>query len=313
MRPIPAAKKNHHFVWANYLSRWAPNGRDIWYSTSKGGTACDSVKGLARERHFYKIRELSDRQIAILYSVARKADEVHRKIHTDLLDEIVHLQRSEELYRANGRRSTLVEQSFEAVKSNFMEALHTAHELRARTVLDALHQGNLDALNDVGAMIHFTSFLGHQATRTKRFKETALAAMAESDDLNCEVDNFENIWWILSYMFGINIARALYFGRRVATHTLLINNSNVPFTTSDHPVINLKEDFSIHDEGADFYYPISPTAAFVLSDSHLFPPGLHSIDAQTSAKLNAKHAAHAHVHIFGTTLAQVAELRRSIG
>lgn len=312
MRSIPSAKKKHHFVWANYLARWSSNGRDVFYSTPKGKAAVDSVKGLAMERHFYKVRDLTQKQVALLYAFARKSDDSLYRIHVNLLEQALEAQTLERQYRATGHASKLAEQAIEALKSNLIEDLHTGHELRAREVLDALSEGRLDALSDDNAMMAFTSFLGHQITRTKGFKEASLAAMAGTD-IHEEVSNFENIWWMLSYMFGTNIARSLYFGRRVATHTLLINNSSVPFTTSDQPVTNLKEDFSIHDEGADFYYPISPTAAFVLSDSHIFPPGLHSIDAQVSANLNAKHAVHAHVHIFGTTLAQVAELRRSLG
>lgn len=311
MRSMPSVKKNHHFVWANYLARWSSNGRDVFYSTSSGKAALDSVKGLARERHFYKVRDLTHRQVALLYAFARKSDDSLYRIHAGLLEHVLEVQTLERRYRATGHASKAAEQAFEALRSNVIEDLHTGHELRAREVLDALSEGKLDALSNENAMMAFTSFLGHQITRTKGFKEASLAAMSGTD-IGEEVSNFENIWWMLSYMFGTNIARSLYFGRRVATHTLLINNSSIPFTTSDQPVINIKEDFSIHDEGADFYFPISPTAAYVLSDNHVFPPGLHSIDAQTSANLNAKHAVHAHVHIFGTTLAQVSELLRSL-
>jgi|GEM_PF-4392087 len=39
------AKRKHHYVWANYLKRWSTNNRDIFYTTTTGKIAHDSILG----------------------------------------------------------------------------------------------------------------------------------------------------------------------------------------------------------------------------------------------------------------------------
>ena len=47
----------------------------------------------------------------------------------------------------------------------------------------------------------------------------------------------------------------------------LINNSDVPFVTSDQPVVNaVPEDLIQPSEGIEFYYPLSPNLAILYTN-----------------------------------------------
>lgn len=46
-------------------------------------------------------------------------------------------------------------------------------------------------------------------------------------------------WWLLSYMFGMNIGFGLYSSRHDARHALLVNDTELPFIKSVQPVVNV--------------------------------------------------------------------------
>ena len=56
--------------------------------------------------------------------------------------------------------------------------------------------------------------------------------------------------------------------KKDAPLSLLVNKTDIPFITSDQPVINLYADYQKPEEepnGLTFYYPISPDVAILLN------------------------------------------------
>lgn len=117
----------------------------------------------------------------------------------------------------------------------------------------------------------------------------------------------EEVWPIVSYFFGINIGSSNFEHRNINNHSLLINDTNTPFITSDQPVINIHsalKDNEVnlpHSDQWDMFYPISPKVAYVISSSNSFDKGKVFISEDTVEALNIKIAKKANVHIIGNS------------
>lgn len=311
-------KKRHHYVWANYLARWGQGTKNVFYTTSKGKIAHDSVRSIVVDDYFYRITKLSDRHAAIIKGFSRHSpDHLHQQ-HMSLLRDFLDIQKSEKLYRQYGRKDQEVERHLEAMECNLIENLHSSHENTALPVLAALAAQNLDILNDQRRMAEFMMFIGQQFCRTKPFRDNALRALNRRSPLESEVaDAMSHSWWFLSYIYGMNLGWSLYAERHQATHALLINTTAVPFITSDHPVVNVHSCVSETDlsapEKSDFYYPISPNVAFIICDSDRFKRGINQIDESLVEELNTKQASQAMVHIIGNTKEAILPFKQHIG
>lgn len=322
MEPIPRkdleAKKRHHYVWANYLARWGNGTKNVFYTTKNGRFACDSVRAIVVENLFYKITTLTGKHVQVIESFARKSPEHLHHQHMSYLQSFLLMQQAEASYRQSGVPTQEIELYLHAVKCNALENIHAHHEEMVLPVLAALADEQLDVLQDQQLLIKFMAFLGQQIFRTKNFRDGTIRALSRRNAMEIEVANaMTHAWWFLSYMFGMNLGFSLYTDRHCARHALLINDTTVPFITSDQPVVNVHscvsdEKFAVPMH-ADFYYPISPRVAYIICDSERFTPGKNKIDERTAAELNSRVAARAMVHIIGDTEDAIRPFKRYIG
>ncbi|RYF38984.1 MAG: DUF4238 domain-containing protein, partial [Cytophagaceae bacterium] len=235
-------KKKHHHVWADYLRRWSHDGVKVFHTTQKRNIINESVRGVAMEPHFYRLTSLSDFDVSVILTWSGRADSELQKLHRSYLSDFLRFQKSQQIYQASGRSDPTVERSIKALESKLIENLHSAHEREVSPIMRALAEGQLSVLYENKSILDFTSFLGHQITRTKTFKDKVFANPDESVPGMKEFSaSMKNSWWFLSYMLGMNLGRELYLFRNRYTHTLLHNDSAVPFITSDQPVINVHD------------------------------------------------------------------------
>ncbi|WP_336755208.1 hypothetical protein [Pantoea sp. USHLN298] len=124
-------------------------------------------------------------------------------------------------------------------------------------------------------------------------------------------------WWLLSYMFGMNIGFGLYSSRHDARHALLVNDTELPFIKSVQPVVNVhplvSETEFTAPEYANLYCSISPRIAYIICDSGRFLSGKNKVDEVIVTDLNSKMVAQAMVHIIGNTEDVILSLRNHIG
>lgn len=311
-------KKRHHYVWANYLARWGHGTEDVFYTTKTGKIAHDSVRGIVVDDFFYKISALTRKHVEVIKGFSRKSpDHLHQQ-HMSYLQDFLEFQQDEEVYRQSSIQNQEVELHLEAAKCNLIENLHSSHEKTALPVLAALVDENLDVLRDKQKMVEFMTFVGQQFCRTKAFRDNALRVLNRRSTLEIEVsDAMSHSWWFLSYIYGMNLGWSLYAGRNEARHALLVNDTPVPFITSDHPVVNVhpcvsETEFS-SPEHADFYYPISPRIAYIICDSDRFKRGKNRIDETTAVEFNSKQAAQAMMHIIGDTEEAIRPFKKYVG
>jgi hypothetical protein len=96
-----------------------------------------------------------------------------------------------------------------------------------------------------------------QYFRTKAVKERALQKE------NVLFDDMERVWDVLSHIMAIEAGGSFFIDRRNFQIVVLDNDTQVPFITSDQPIINMLTDGKSFDvpEKMELYYPLSPTQA----------------------------------------------------
>nr|WP_272870737.1 DUF4238 domain-containing protein [Vibrio sp. B1-2] len=309
------AKRKHHHVWANYLLRWSTNNRDLFCVTSKGNIDFTSVRGLVMEKDFYQLTPLEQKHIDAILMFSSGSPEKLQEQHKNYLWDFLKVQRVENAYKSANIQNDEAEQAILASKCNLLENLHTAHENAAAHILEELARGNIETLKNDQNMISFMMYLGHQVARTKNFKVRCITGMKKNKPELGKI--MEHSWWFFSYMFGMNMGLSLYSSRQNDNHTLLENNTNSNFITSDQPAINVhycvKDDVFQAPENMDLYYPISPKYSYVITESHRFESGLVEIDEPIVTEFNRKVATNANSHIFALSKLDVDTYKSLVG
>ncbi|GLR75272.1 DUF4238 domain-containing protein [Aliivibrio sifiae] len=302
-------KKEHHYVWANYLLNWSNDRKNVWFKSTKGKLINDSVRMIAKERYFYQISHLNNEHELLIDLMSRKSE--IRENHLQFLKHFLDYQKFEGIFKTNGGKNQEFDIAMEAHRHNTLENLHTSYENNAKFSIKSLTNRDLSFLQDTKESISFFHYLGQQFTRTKSFKDTTLLIMSKGKG-NSEQERWisettSECWWFISHMLGSNIGYALYESRKEQNHCLLINNTNQPFITSDNPVINVHQELT-HDikrppqhDQFDLYYPITPNIAFMASSSHRFPNGTSILNSEIVHELNTKIATNSYKHIFSST------------
>ncbi|WP_288959893.1 DUF4238 domain-containing protein [uncultured Sulfitobacter sp.] len=317
------AKKNHHYVWAHYLARWSDDGKNVWHTTQTGKIIRDSVRAIARENHFYRSTELTPNHVYIIKSLSSLSPKHLQVQHEAFLSKFLKVQKLRRAYRASSVRDLEAEQALFARECNMMEDLHSLHEGEARTVIDALASGDISILDQGENLENFVAFLGQQMSRTKSFKEkfsSTLPVFSKMGSDALQVHRLiEDCWWFISYMLGVGIGWSLYASRSSDTHCLLINNTKTGFITSDQPVINVHPDLKEGevvpptDDTCDFFFPLSPNAAYMINKSDMFSQGINLISEDIAEEMNTKIAKAARTHVVGVDRDAVALYRKHVG
>lgn len=289
-------KRNHHYVWSFYLRSWA-TGNDLFYISKKGKIARDSVKGLAKETDFYKISLLNDEDVEFIKSISSKSPIFLQEIHMSQLSSFDESP-EEASYFAK------------VIQHNSLENLHSIIEGTAVEVISKLAIGEVDCLHKKENMIAFCSYVGHQMSRTKSFKEKSMAALISANLVAAThpkyLELFEKNWWFLSYMFGINIGCSLYESKDRDNHIFMRNNTELPFITSDNPIINVHyslESISerLAPESADFYIPLSPKYAYMINNSSDFDRLSAAVEIDNVMFFNEEIADKSYGTVFGSS------------
>lgn len=308
-------KRENHYVWANYLKNWSLNSSDVWYTTKKLKIAHDSVKAIAKEKDLYRYQYITEQHLKLILFISRQSPEELQRYHKLYLDPFLQLQTVESIYIKSGKRDEKVLAHIEAIKSNTIENLHTAHEKDVAFILKGLQSYDLTVLDDIQNMCKFMSYWGHQIARTKPFRDKIIAGQA-----NQELQKtYKESWWFISYMFGMNLGKSFFETREIDKHCLLINKTNEDFITSDHPIINVHEAINENnlavpsEDEADFFYAISPKLGYMINRSDRFKKGINDVSIDFVKAINRKLAFNADQYIIGTSETQLRIYKMFVG
>ncbi|CCO46336.1 conserved hypothetical protein [Vibrio nigripulchritudo SOn1] len=314
-------KKEHHYVWANYLRNWS-NGKKIWFVTAKGKVIHESTKLVAKERYFYKVKRLTKEHVDCIQAIASLSPPETEQVHRLLLEELLTLQQLEDELDINPEASCEYKQTLRAAKENWLENRYSFHEEMAKSAISKLAKGRLSALNDQKNHMNFCRFLGHQFARTKSFRTRAevitnrMPEKLKGQKYMAKISN--ECRWFSSYIIGENFGASIYQARHYDSYCMLVNNTEEPFITSDQPVINVHDSVTdeikqVSPEECDLYYPLSSKFALVISSSHTFPQGTMKVELAVVQKLNTKVAKNSHTHIFCSQEAVVKKYVKFVG
>ncbi|EJI87126.1 hypothetical protein AEST_01670 [Alishewanella aestuarii B11] len=297
-------KRNHHSVWAHYLKGWSPDGSNVFSTTRSKKIIFDSVKMLTVERDFYKVCVLTDEHLSCIRGVSKLSPIHLHNSHMQELDSYLQVQLAQLKSVDEGYCSEDSERVFLAWAHNSMENQHAQHELEVREIVRSLACRDLSVLEKDNNMLLFMQFIGQQVARTKVFKRSSIERLSLSEvaSVREHARLFQECWWFMHYMFGMSIAYSLFFERGLFSNTLLINGASESFITSDQPVINIHPALDLGGENlsgkeCDFYYPVSPKVAYIISRSGRYSSGVVEASEELVLELNEKMAKSALVNI----------------
>ncbi|MCH4813121.1 DUF4238 domain-containing protein [Vreelandella neptunia] len=313
-------KRHHHHVWGKYMKRWSSNDQDVYITTRQKKIISHSVGDIAFVSDFYRVGYLKQEHIDLIKSFSSLADKELQKQHMLNLSEFILKQFLEKKYRESNIYDKEIEQIIEAMKGNGIENYHTAHENEVQHILESLANRDLSILENGENMLNFMQFYAQQFTRTKAFRDKVKMACSGANDIAGKKisKTLEESWWFLSYMFGMTVADSLYDYRKRDIHCLLINETDMPFITSDQPVINAYQKMSDEfkppeDHECDLYFPISPKVAYMINKSNRFPRGKVVVTEDIVEEMNIRIAKSANVNIISNSEESLKPYRKYVG
>jgi len=254
-------KRGQHYVWRSYLDPWAESGQI--YCLRNGKIYCTNTKNVAKERDFYRLRDLTENDIDFLKVAIQESPQHLHSLHRALMSKFAKIARLHAVADAALPGDDEARRALEEAVINTEEDLHSQIEDRAVPLIESMRAGNIDFFSDDKAVVDFFYFLGIQHMRTKGCREDVVKRLAEASPSF----DITRMWNILSHVLGMNIGWSLYATRRNYRLVLLENLSETPLITGDQPILNTyaRED-SMPPSELEFYYPLSPKLAMLLTD-----------------------------------------------
>lgn len=308
-------KRNHHYVWAQHLKRWA-TGNDIHYINNRGTIGIDSIRGLSREKGFYKISALEHEDIEFLKLWSARSPKHLQKTHSSFLDAFAKASKLINIPKNKEHISELIKIS-EVAQYNTLENIHAQIERSAAPIVEMLCNEQPQCLLQTKNLAIFCKYIGHQLARTKTLKTGSFAAIKnqERDNPNWKKANelLKKNWWFISFIAGVNLGYSLWTDND--RHIFIINKSNTPFITSDRPVINIHKcikttpEYS-SPEHSDIYYPLSPRVAYMINNSENYNHLSEHITEKEVIDLNIQMAKNSDEMIYGSTKEVLLETKK---
>ncbi len=252
-------KRKQHYVWEHYLTAWATNGQ-VW-CLHDGRRFCTSTENVAQERDFYRLKEMSDADLAFVRQlVMQQVDPQMREMALGWIapfQEVFELRR---WYEGSGRKVPAFEVELDIAINNLEEDLHGKIETAAIPFLARLRTACLDLADDA-TFVDFAWFLGAQYMRTPRIMKRCVGAVDEMKGVNADA-----VWGLLRTIFASNIGFAIYARRHMLRATFLDAEPSKEFITGDQPIVNIRaQDGVSPPEEFELFYPVSPRVAVLLA------------------------------------------------
>jgi hypothetical protein len=255
---VEQAKVYHHHTPRQYLLPWADSDeRTAWYGYSKVMRSGLTVVG--GEDHFYRLKELTVPDIDCMKLFIDGLQEIGREGHRRFLQMYVLPTQLKRHLEERGNTSPEAMKQVDIVRSNLIEDYHASIERNFWPYLELIKSCHFDFLEDVPKAIEFFHGFAVQYMRTKTMKERALQKP------NVLFDDVERVWDVLSHIMAVEMGRSFFMDRRNFQIVVLENETQVPFITSDQPIINIRSNAKSFSppEKMEFYYPLSPTQAML--------------------------------------------------
>ena len=253
------AKIYQHHTPRQYLLAWADaDERVAWYGYGKVIRSGLTVVG--GEDNFYKLKELTVPDIDCLKlfidGLPRDMGKAGYKRFLEMYTLPTRLKRHLE---ERGITDPEARKAVDVAISNLNENYHAAIERNFWPYLEAIKNRDFGFHEDPSTAGEFFHGLYVQYLRTKAVKERACKKG------NVLFDDMERAWDVLTHILAVEAGASFLLSRREFQIVVIENHTQVPFITSDQPIINMLSPGGGWDvpEKIELYYPLSPTQAML--------------------------------------------------
>lgn len=269
--------KKQHYIWRNYLAPWTNNnsneGKIVCLRENKIFTT--SLMNVAHENYFYGVKELSLLEKELIrkmfidskQGVQRQINEMWLKLYCspfDTIDEIASFKYS--ILGCINREEIMNNDDFKSWNIELIEKLHEQIEFSAIPYLSLLRKNNLDFWKEELDREKFSFYVANQYFRTKKMRDRLISVFEVGKK---HIDFFqdicpENMWIPPALIFSTSVGMHIF---QDFSAILLQAPEDCFFIVGDQPVVNTYSTYDIQTvpEDVEFYYPITPHSALLLT------------------------------------------------
>lgn len=252
--------KRQHYVWQEYLRSWAHGELIYTLLSEKNEVKKISLVGVAQQRYFYKLIELTDLEIRELESFIKKSHSSLQGLQSDFLFAFTSYSKIAKQSKANS--STSQSEKLRELEINTMEKAHGMIEGFGAKLIACSSFEDINTLFSINDdKYHAIIFLCLQHFRTSKMKSAISQTFEGKEKILAD-----NTWNIMAFLMGTNVAMNLSLDRQLVIR-YFNNLTDIDFVTTDQPAINLLAN-NTDEEGnvkeLELYYPLSPRAAITL-------------------------------------------------
>lgn len=298
-------KHRQHYVFQAYLKSWATNNQ-VWCCRNKKSVFVTNTTNVAQERDFYRIKDINQDEaqfLSLMWNRQPKENKVILQNQLAIHQKPLQWRKAIEQFKkilidsvySGGCISKDVLEQFEQAErlaesaiNDMVEDIYSEDEGRLVNYIESIKKEDTsfytqpcipkDGVFD-DTKRDFLYLLSLQHFRTKAARERLISigknlsgSKEEFASLVINKDNLrmDHLSYHLFWFAEAMVADVLY--EKNAHLTLLINNTETPFVTTDQPIINLLADYQDStDEVTNmvYYYPISPKIAITVNDSNI--------------------------------------------
>jgi hypothetical protein len=250
--------KRQHYVWRQYLRAWSSKEQICALLKDKKEVMTISLMGVAQERYFYRLQELSISEFEFLEELISKKS--HPSVQGLLNDFLMPYRAFTDIsQKIKIQPNEKFESELREIEINTLEKIHEKFEKNGTKLISCNSiEGLKKLLSNPDDRNSALIFLCIQYYRTQKIKIDVINSFNEDGRIDVS-----KIWNIISLIMSFNTARNIAVNEKLKFRWFK-NQSSIPFVTGDQPVLNIKQndkDEFGNVKGLEFFYPLSPNNA----------------------------------------------------
>jgi hypothetical protein len=292
-------KRRHHYVWRKYLRAWAKND-SIW-CLREGKTFNSNIMNVGQIKDFYKLKELSSKDIDFIYKVAIQPSPPHlQELNKNWINSFNLVFSMRKSIESKGINEAEINELLDAAIFNLEEDLHAGIEVEAIKYIDSILKEDIAFFKTEDGCMSFMHYICVQYMRTQKIRTNVIASVGDVSFVDTD-----KIWNVLSHILATNMAWSLYEDRASFNMVLLKNNTSIELITGDQPIINTHAtgmNSTEAPEKLEFYYPISPKLAILITQEHSYGTANKVfLSADEAERYNESIVGQSHSQIYATS------------